>query len=48
MRSDIAESRRAEQRIANRMGQCVSVGVSHRAQMKREFDAAEDELAAFG
>ena len=48
MRADVTEAGRAEQRVANRMGQRVAVGVSHRAQMKLDFDTAQDELAAFG
>ena len=48
MRADVAEPGRAEQRVADRVGQRVTVGVSHRAQMKWEFDTAEDEFAAFG
>ena len=48
MRADVAESGRAEQRVADRVCQRIAIGVSHGAQMKWEFDTAEDELAAFG
>src|SRR5258706_9075366 len=47
MCADVAESRGAEQRVANCVGQRVAVGVSHWAFVKWHFDSAEDEFASF-
>src|SRR5260370_37843213 len=47
MRADVAKPRRAEQRVANRVRQSVTVGVSHRPLVERNFDATEDKFAAF-
>src|SRR5690242_3535174 len=47
MRSNIAESRRAEQRIAHRMRQHIAVRVSDRPFVKRQLDTADDESAPF-
>jgi hypothetical protein len=48
MRANIAESRCSENRVANRMRQCVAVGMSYGSLGKWNFDAAEDQLATFG
>src|SRR4029077_15462696 len=46
MRADIAKPRRAEQRVADGVGQRVAVGVSRGPLVERNLDAAEDEFAA--
>src|ERR1700680_1032935 len=47
MRADVAKPRSAEQRVADRVRQRVAVGVSHGSFVKWNFDAAEDQFAAF-
>jgi abortive infection bacteriophage resistance protein len=47
MRPNIAETRGAEQSVTERMRQYISVGMSDRSFIKRKFDAADDQLAAF-
>jgi hypothetical protein len=47
MRADVAEPRGAKQRVADGMSQGIAVGVSHGTFVKRNFNAAEDEFAAF-
>ena len=46
MLADVAEPGGAEQRVDDRVGQSVGVGVSVEAELVRNFDAAEDQLAA--
>ena len=48
MRADVAESRGAEQRVAKRVGYNVAIGMADGAFVEWDFDAADDELAAFG
>ena len=45
MRSDVAHSGGAEQRIANRMAQNISIGMANRTFFKGDFDAANHEFA---
>jgi hypothetical protein len=47
VRADISRPRRAKQRIAERMRDHVTVRMPHRPFIKRHFDAADDEFAAF-
>ena len=42
---NVAEGRRAEQRIHDCVGQDVGVGVAVQSLFKRNFNAAEDELS---
>src|SRR5437879_1887331 len=48
MRSNITETRRAQERVADGVCQGVAIGMAHRAFLERDFDAAEHELAACG
>ena len=48
MRADVAEARRAEQRVAKRVAQHIAIGMAHRAFVERNFDSADHQLAAFG
>ncbi len=48
MRADVAEPRGAQQRVAERMRQRVAIGMAHGPLVEWNFDAAEDQLAAFG
>jgi hypothetical protein len=47
MCADVAERRCAEQCIANRVRQAVRIGMPQQAFFKWDFDAAENQLAAF-
>src|SRR5579859_1421833 len=48
MRADVAEPCRTQQRIAKRVSEHVTVGMTHRALIKRQLDSADDELSPFG
>ena len=41
--ADVAEAGRAEQRVDDRVGQDVGVGVALEAELARDLDAAEDQ-----
>jgi len=47
MRADVAKARGAEQRVAERVGDHIAVGVAYRPFIEGDFDPADDELAAF-
>src|SRR5687768_3752184 len=46
MRTDIAQRRGAEQRVAQRMDQHVGVGVPGQSLVVRDLDAADDQLSS--
>ena len=48
MCADVAEGGRAKHRIADRMQEHISVGVSREPSLIGDFDAAQDELAPWG
>src|SRR5260221_4793856 len=48
MRADVAKPSGAQQRVAERVGDHVPVGVADGALVERDFDATDDELAPFG
>ena len=43
--ADVAEAGGAEQRVDDRVGQDVGVGVARQAALGRDLDAAQDQLA---
>jgi hypothetical protein len=45
MAADIAQRRRTEQRIGDRMEQRVGVGMAEQPRLMGNLDAAEDQLA---
>jgi hypothetical protein len=47
MRADIAETRRAKQRVAQRVRQNISVGMSNRPFIERNLNSADHQLSAF-
>src|SRR5262249_46997694 len=46
--ADVAESRGAKQRVAERVSEHVSIGMTHWAFFERELDAANNQRAALG
>ncbi len=48
MRADVAQPRGAQQGVAKGVRQRVAIGMADGPFVKWEFDAAEDQLAAFG
>src|SRR2546429_4908060 len=47
MWADVAESRRAEQSVAERVGEHVAVGMADGPLVERQLDAADHELSPF-
>src|SRR5215469_8026504 len=47
MHADIAEAGRSKQRVTERVRHDVAVGMPHRSFVKRNLNAADDELSAF-
>ena len=47
MAADVAQTRRAEQCVGNRVQQRVGIGMSEQAFFKRNVYAAENQIAAF-
>src|SRR5205807_10401063 len=47
MCADVAESRRAEQSVAERVGEHVAVGMADGPLVERQLDAADHELSPF-
>ena len=45
---DVAQTRRAEERVAERVGYDIAIGMADGALVKGDFDAADDQLASFG
>src|SRR5579864_462998 len=48
MRADVAQSCRAQERVAECVGNYVAVGMADGTFVERDFDATDDELAPFG
>ena len=46
MAADIAQRRRAEQRIGNRVQQCVGIRMTEQTAAVRDRDAAEDQFTS--
>src|ERR1700690_3743856 len=46
--ANVSEPRCAEERIAHRVGNHVSIGMAYGTLVKRNFDAADDQFAALG
>ena len=48
MPADVAERRRAKQRVNDGVQQHVGVGMAEQTERVRDLDPADDELAALG